>query len=292
MTNILAQKAVLASVKISQWQGRRVDKRVTEEVNREHGADSDAGRYWKRLLEKGAMKEVGSAITTARNYHYQKTLPWYDQGARLLPSKLYLDYQNDMREIRDAFEAASRKFIDEYPSAVRKAKAALNGLFNPADYPAQNELRGMFKLESIIAPCPDTDDFRIAVGSEHAEDIRLDLERRMKETTQAALRDAAERAHDRLVTMLEKLRAYKPATDDANAEGTFRNSLVENVREIANILPAFNLTDDPKLTKITRRIKNELCAHDADTLREDEAQREIVAKSAEKILDEISDYMA
>ncbi|CAM5998721.1 unnamed protein product [Sphagnum balticum] len=47
--NTLITRAMLASLRISSWSARKYDKRVTEETNRSHGADSDAGRYNKML---------------------------------------------------------------------------------------------------------------------------------------------------------------------------------------------------------------------------------------------------
>jgi hypothetical protein len=40
--------------------------------------------------------------------------------------------------------------------------------------------------------------------------------------------------------------------------------LVDNVRELARLLPAFNLTGDPILANISERINAELCTYDAD----------------------------
>jgi hypothetical protein len=50
-------------------------------------------------------------------------------------------------------------------------------------------------------------------------------------------------------------------------EGTFRNSLLENLRELARRPPVFNLTGDPILANISERINAELCTYDADDLR-------------------------
>jgi hypothetical protein len=64
------------------------------------------------------------------------------------------------------------------------------------------------------------------------------------------------------------------------------------VRTLADLLPAFNLTDDPKLTAITKRIKKELCAEEASELRSNEVARETVRKSADDIVKAVSTLLA
>ena len=39
----LSRKALLVSVTISEWTARKLDKKVTDEINRKHGAANDAG---------------------------------------------------------------------------------------------------------------------------------------------------------------------------------------------------------------------------------------------------------
>jgi hypothetical protein len=53
----LSRKATLVSVNVSQWTARRLDRKVTDEVNRQHNAAKDAGRYNKLLIEAEHLKE-------------------------------------------------------------------------------------------------------------------------------------------------------------------------------------------------------------------------------------------
>jgi hypothetical protein len=90
--------------------------------------------------------------------------------------------------------------------------------------------------------------------------------------------------------MSEKLKEYKTGGDGKRK--FFLNSLVDNVRELAELLPAFNLTEDPKLTEIIARIQRELCAEDAGELRTNDAARESVQKSADEIVAAVSQFLA
>jgi hypothetical protein len=141
-------------------------------------------------------------------------------------------------------------------------------------------------------PCPDTDDFRIAVDDDHVEDIRRDVEARMNATLDKTLADIAERIVEKVGHMAERLKAYKPATGKKRAENTFHDSLVDNVRELAKLLPAFNLGNNAKLATLIDRINAELCTNDAETLRTDDKQRKKVAKSADEVLAAVADFIA
>ena len=57
-TSTLSTRAMLVSLSISQWSGRRLDREITDEVNQQHNAAADAGRYNKLLLPKEALAET------------------------------------------------------------------------------------------------------------------------------------------------------------------------------------------------------------------------------------------
>lgn len=292
MSNTLATRAMLSGLTIRQWTARKLDKRVTKEVNDRHGAAADAGRYNKALIAKGALEAIVSAANAARASHYLRTLPWLDDGARILPAAGYMAYSSELREHRIAFESAVETFLAGYPDFVADAEGRLNGLFNLADYPAANEIRTRFAFAVRMLPMPVADDFRVAIGDGQAATIRAEIEQATREALDGAMRDAWNRVVDTVGRMVERLNAYKPGADGTRAEGIFRDSLVENVRELVALLPSFNLTDDAFLTATVARLEAELCQHTAADLRESDTLRVDTAKAAAAILADVSAYLA
>jgi len=295
MTNkktLLSQKAVLVSLNMSQWTARRLDKKITDEVNEDHGAVADAGRYNKLLIEKKYIDPITKIIGAARTYHLKVTQPWTDVGPRLLPSALVLEYQNTVRNFRHEFEAAVEKFVFEYPAAKEERRKQLNGMFRDDDYPASNDIARRFEFAVAMFNVPDVSDFRVAIGEEHVADLRRTIE----ESTRKCLATAMKDVHDRIVTtvghMASKLKAYEPGSEDEKAKGVFRDSLVTNVKELCDLLPAFNLTDDEQLTAVIEKMKSKLLEHDAETLRESDNAREKVAAAADDILRDVQQFMA
>jgi hypothetical protein len=285
-TNVLAQKAVLASLTISQWSARRFDRKITDETNRRHNADADAGRYNKLLIEKKHLEEINAASSHARSIFAEMTLPWLADGTRMLPSKLYMDFTSKMRRCRIDFDAAADKFERHFPEMVRERKAKLNGMFDESDYPEACKVRSLFAFDTKFMDVP-TGDFRVALSQDTIDDMRADVEAKLKEVLDTAMIDVRSRIVDVVGKMAERLRAY-----DKEDGSYFKDSLVGNVRDLCNILPAMNLNNDPALSAIINRMRTELATEEPKRLREEANIRHTVARSAERILSDVKSFMA
>lgn len=290
--NLLSSRAMLAGVRISVWSARKLDRKVTEEVNSSHGAASDAGRYNKALIAKDALASVTKAASEARNFHYARTLPWLDEGARILPAAAFDDYSNRLRRMRADFAAAADAFVAGYPSFVADARNRLNGMFNAADYPAESEIRARFTFDVRVLPVPDASDFRVDIADAQAADIKAAIEASTRAALEAAMRDAWDRVLDVVGRMAERCSATRTAKDGTEAGAIFRDSLVDNVRELAAVLPSFNLTNDPRMAEIAERMARDLGTHDAADLRESDRLRKETAKAAQSILDDVRGFIA
>jgi len=87
-TGALSSRAMLCSLSISMWSARKHDPDASQEIAVRHGAQTDAGRYHKVLLPKEALAEIQKIVSDARQEHYFITLPWDDNGYRVLPALL------------------------------------------------------------------------------------------------------------------------------------------------------------------------------------------------------------
>jgi len=295
----LSRKATLVSVDISQWTARKLDKKVTERVNREAHAATDAGSYRKLLIEAKRLEKINSLVAQARRLHYTHTKPWCDAGLRILPNALHEKFATEFRKLQRDFDEAVDTFCRNYPDFVKERARALNGLFNADDYPSEREIRSKFQMRTKTFPLPDAGDFRSDVLD---EDTIEDIKRELAETNDTVVVDAMRHTAQQIVEvvghMSEKLNGYKKDGKGKKSKVTgkkersfFFPSLVDNVRELADLLPAFNLTNDPALDALTKRIKAELCAEDSVVLRKNETVRKTVAKSAEDILKDVESLL-
>ena len=131
----LSTRAMLCSLSIGMWSARKHDPEASEEIATRHGAQADAGRYHKVLLPKEALAEILKIVNEARQEHYFMTLPWDDDGYRVLPAAAYMDHTAKMRALSNRFSRRSTPWSQKFGQLVEDAKVRLGGLFRPGDYP-------------------------------------------------------------------------------------------------------------------------------------------------------------
>ena len=277
----ITEKAMLASLSISQWSARKHDKRVSQEVNERYNG-KDAGRFNKVLASKESLKEIQAAVSAARNFHMEQTLPWGERGERLLPSKNYGAYNRQMRDYKQAFEDAVEAFVSDYHTVIFEAKKTLGGLFNREDYPEAGQIRDKFEFKTVISPVPVAEDFRVQLSHEEIAAIQEDIEQRVMASNAAATRDLWQRLYEVVGHMVERL---------SNPDAVFRDSLVGNIVRLTALLPRLNLHDDPALETMRRQIEASLCRYTPAQLRCDKQVRRQAATEAQNVLDAMTGYL-
>jgi len=282
MTHVISKKAMLARLSISVWSARRIDKTATAKVKEEYQTSNDAGRYNKALIATNALKKVQSAAGDARTFHYAQTLPWNDDGARILPAANFFAYSEGMRKHKAAFQAAVTEFLSEYPALVEDAKIRLNSLFVQSDYPSAENIVSKYSFETQVDPLPDASDFRVDLGDAEVSRIKAELDARSQQAQDAAMRDVWSRLHTAVSAMAERL-----STPDA----IFRDSLVGNIVELVDLLPRLNIAGDAELDRLTKEVSARLTAYEPDTLRTDKKTRQTVANDCAEIMNKMAGWM-
>lgn len=280
---MISEKAMLSAVHISIWTATKHDKKVSQEVASKHNAPECSGRYNKQLLGHAQkLEDIRKLAAEIRQYHYQLTLPWTDEGYRILPSELYFDHAEKMRHFQSDFNEAAADFICEYPLYVEAAKLQLNGLFREEDYPASENIRKKFQLRVEILPIPSGDDFRVSISNDEQARIRHQIDESVRESFSRAHEDLWIRLRGVVERMVDRLR---------NPDSVFRDSLVGNVVELVEMLPKLNIAEDGNLDSFVSEVKQRLCEHSPDELRRDQNVRESTAQAAADIMARMSAYM-
>jgi hypothetical protein len=271
---MLQDKAMLANLTVRAWSARKRDKDVSREVETKHQA-KDAGNFNKLLIDKDALKPLVSLSSTLRTTHYEMTLPWGDDGPRLLPSKMYFDYTKKMRELRDQFNSAVNDFVAQYPTFKQNARKRLGSMYDPEDYPDVSQIARKFGADLSFMPVPDAKDFRVELGEDEVAVIRADIEAQVAKQQENAVRNLWERLHEVTLNIRERL---------ADPDTVFRDSLIENAQFACEIADKLNITDDADLHEISLDIDHRLCHVSPQRLRDDKALRKTVCDSAASIL--------
>lgn len=273
---MLQERAMLANLRIRAWTARKLDKKVNREVEQTHNA-KDAGNFNKLLVDKAALQPLQSHGGRVRDYHYQMTLPWGDNGDRLLPAEAFFDYTQQMRGLRDEGDKLADAFAKQYPTMVADAKAKLGTLYDPADYPPVSDIRSRFGIELDFTPVPDARDFRVDVGEEAAEQIKKNITDAVRQREVEAVRECWNRLFD-VVSKIEcTLSKEKPI---------FRDSLIHNAEDLVKMLPKLNFTNDSNLVAICDDVQSMLIV-DPQRLRNSKKLRSTIADNARTIMDRI-----
>src|SRR6185503_3495137 len=97
----LREKGLLVNITISQWSARKYDKKVTQAIEDAHNA-TNAGNFNKLLLDANSgLNKITNLSNQIRIFLHEMTLPWADNGDRLLPSENYLDFQKKYTELEN-----------------------------------------------------------------------------------------------------------------------------------------------------------------------------------------------
>jgi hypothetical protein len=294
----LHARAILVSLSISSWSGKKFDKRVTRETLAAQGASEGAGRFNKDLLPSKlsihdetrfsvknmqALKQVQHAnshkaltahIAAVRVWHYEQTLKWSD-GWQLLPIKNYQAYTDGIRERQHEFNRLLAEFLHDYPALREAAKTILNGMFEHGDYPSDMAKRFSFGIE--FNPVPSGGDFRVALSDAEIQAIASSAENRVKAQFEAAQKEAIGRLYERVEKIVSAL---------SSPDAIFRDTLIGNARDLCDVLERLNVTGDPRLEKY-RRETELLAMSEPETLRKVPAVRAETAARAQSILDDM-----
>lgn len=271
----LHTRAILVSLRLSAWAARKYDRKVSQETAAAHNTTIDAGRYNKHLLPVDApsYKALMAHIASMRTWHYEQTLAWSDDGWRLLPIKNYNSYSDGMRDRMHALESLTAEFIRDYPSLREQARQLLNGMYQESDYP--RDITSKFSRALEFSPVPSGSDYRVTLSTEEVTAIAQSTESRIKSALADAQQDGVKRLYDCVRRMHERL---------AQPDAIFRDSLIQNARDLCDVLARLNLTDDPALESLRRETET-LAQTEPQTLRDVPDVRADTAARAQSILD-------
>jgi len=275
----IQDKALLVSLKISQWSGRRLDRTATATAENAHATSGRVGNYNKQLLPKCyELEKIHSMTNELRKFFLSQTLPWLTDGTRIISAKNYLDFTQAYRARQNAHAKAVDAFISAYPNLVKIAETKLGTLFNPAEYPSADKLREAFRTEVNFYPMPATSDFRIELDAQAQADFAANIQNAERE----AMREVWGRLHDVV---------SKAAVSLSNPDAIFRDTLLSNVTELCALLPKLNITDDAQLESMRREVESKLVAQTPERLRENKTERQSTAQALTDIMSKMSAAM-
>ena len=271
----LAERAMLVNLTVGKYQPYAYDAAASKEIDTLHGTNK-AGRFSKRLFAGNMLlKKVSSKFNDVYQYYVLHTVPWMDNGIRMLPSESYFDFTSDMRGLIAKAENSLTELGNAWPQMVQDDMRRLGSLAHAGDYPVS--VVDKFYARVQFTPVPDSGDFRVNVSQED------------KDALDAAVTNAQNAVSQYLIgEMLVPLQAFvsKMNVPIGQEGAVFRDSLVHNIMGLVYRLPRLNINDDPQITQAIREIEETVGAYakNPDKLRNSTAAREDARAKLDAVL--------
>jgi hypothetical protein len=289
-TSGLSSRAMLVDLNLRQWAAGKTDREVSREVAERHGSEDGMGHFYKNLFRSGALSKVRTAFARAADEHRKRTLPWLDNGSRVLTNAGYLGYMAAMRKAKLDIEAALEEFYRDYPRLKDEARAALNGLYRDDDYPTLAGVKSKFGIETIVMPLPTGGDFRVALGDDEVAKIRSSYDAMVASRVAQAEREKMKEVQEGMRRVIARMRG------DEDAAG-MRDGMFSGLVELADLLPTLNIAGNDRIDALAARLKT-VTKFSPATLKVSEAARtttlaaaEEVAAEAAAIFDAMSEFV-
>ena len=150
---------------------------------------------------------------------------------------------------------------------------------------------GKFAIRYRIVPVPDARHFMADLAQGETERVKRDIEQQVRTRLNDAQRDLYRRLGEAVERVGERLR------EDENGKPlVFRDSLIENIRELVDVVPRLNIFADDDLTMLCREVKDKFAGIEPDALRPsgrfDPNLRRQVKRDADALKAQFAGYFA
>lgn len=268
----LSERAILVSLTVHLWGGERTDREVSNEVTASKGADSNRGRFTKKLITGPEIKDLQSIVNRIRTYHITSTLPW-QTGLRILPKSEWERYTEGLGQLTTEFNQAVDNFAHALPQLKTNARIELGTLYNDDDYPDEQQIRNSCSLVTFMYPLPEEGDWRLQLANEQTATIRSDIEEQVKR----AQYDAHKVAHNRIISALVTLQERMESDCTGRGNGLHTNT-IKKIVEVCELVQAIGF-EDPVLSDTIQKLQV-LATQPFTSLAKDEIVRRDTAKQA------------
>ena len=276
----LASSAMLVEVTVSCWSAKKLARKESEELTSSKSASKRAAQVQKNLLADDARLDgLIKFAAGIRNWLAHKTVPWSDSGARLVSTRQFFDFKQELDTLCNEFNRLVDEFVTMYPTLISAQAFKLGTMFDRSEFPSESEVRNKFGIKYAFSPIPESGDFRVDIADDIAQELRSEYEAEYSKRV-----DAINKEHwTRLKTVLDAM-SERLGKDAGGKNLVFRDTLVSNALEMCELLKDMNVTNDQALELARRDLVASLVGVTPKELRDNEAVRTDVKSQVDTIL--------
>jgi len=273
---------MVIDIDVSKYEGRKIDKSAGKQLDNEKQVRGKGYRATKPACDAEEMTGYLQPYKDFKKWLNDLTncLPLGD-NRYMFPVDKYQEAVLQADDFKTRFTRGYENFCQNFDEIVEKQKYRLNDAFDPNDYP--KNIWKSFGVRIHFGTMPDSEAIRKIVGLPQDDVDRLVKanEEAVTGMFETAMKAPYRRAIEVVGHMAETL---------ADGSARFKNSLVDNIKELADLLPKMNITKSKELDDLADRLSQELCSVAPDALRYDLNKRKEVTEKAEKILADLEGY--
>lgn len=267
--------AFQVELRISMWGGEAIDRPLARQAEDAAMAERGTMKVVKELIPVEFIQPIKRAAGRARTIHYEMTLPGMTKGTGLLATKLYSKYFDRLSAIKDEFDEAVREFVGNYPDILANAEARFGSAYGVGDYPTQADMEKRFDFNVRAFPIPSGKDWRLeGVIDAHLESMKEQVDEDVRAMYVDATQELYERLHGVVARCVNQLK---------NSEAIVRKQSLENLREMAELVPAMNIAHDKRLHDMAKEIQSMLTGVDAVSVNNSANLRAMLRAGLEKV---------
>ena len=291
----IQESALLIKTKCTKWQHSKNDKDAATALAIQHNVfdkdgnpDHKAFSVHQNMADVPVIKALDKTIGQVGNNVCRKMLLPWTEGEHLVTADILDKVEQKLEGYQDKLIDLKRELKQEWPSKLKDLKSRLGDKFDPDFYPSVEDIADAYSITYKLKNIDDSNDIRVKLPNSKIQKIKEDAE----EEISRKVRIAQDKIHERVIGVLEAmilgLERHGVVEDGAKKASKFADSTVDNVKELADILPDLNIFGDDQLDIASNKIISRLRNLNPEELRDSKDKREEVVKDAKDIVDSLS----
>lgn len=275
------ERAVLVYLGISQWATSKKDKDLSSETSARLGAKDGEYAVTKTVMECKELDRLKACLGAMRKFHYEVVTRYGNDGWALLASKKIGEYKQEFTKWHDEFSVALPAFMAVYDDQIEKEKVRLAGGWKQTDYPPAAVVAAKYRMTCDMRRIRESQNSLLGVSDEITKQIADEADARIKAGLASSIKD-----------IVERITEVIGAVAEVDSRERIHESIFENAKELAKVLPDLNITGDKSIDALADKILDKIGNVNAEDLKgKDDGAKEArkkVAEDAKSILDDLA----
>ena len=283
---MIHERAMLCDLTMTSYTGVKTSKKDTDELLEAKNATRGSASVVLRLIPKAALAPVASVTTKIRAVHNELSAPW-SREYNVLPTSLFMEHVQLMNDGFSERDDAVSGFMRIYPQLAGPARQALGDLDFERLWAPPEVVRAAFTHKVRHWPIPQGSDFRCDLDEQDLARVRDQADAEARDMWKGAMSNVQNRIIAVMQGLIEKLEGYREITDatgNTSVTGAFRDSIFNAASDLTQIMPHFNIDNDPAMDRAIAEITSMISSHSPEELRSRASSRTAVIARANNII--------